>query len=222
VKRLREEETHAALVDAARHRGRVEAHVHAECLEHVGASRCRGDSAVAMLGDRHARASDYERGGRGDVEGMETVAAGSTGVDVAGSCRAHGRGVFAHGAREADDLVDRLTLHPHPHHKRADLRRRRLAVHDRAHHQVRFALGKRAATAHPRDRAADAGHLGKPCRGASCATGCRQRGGSTGDAAGKRHLAGYVEEVREELGALGREYALGMELHAKDGLLAMP
>ena len=37
----------------------------------------------------------------------------------------------------------------------------------------------------------------------------------------ERDLAGDVEEVREQLRALGRQHALGVELHAEDGQLAV-
>ena len=61
----------------------VERDVDAERLEHVGAPRCRGDRAVAVLGNRHARAGNHERRRGRDVEGVQSVAAGPAGVDVA-------------------------------------------------------------------------------------------------------------------------------------------
>ena len=53
----------------------------AERLEHVGAAALRGERAVAVLRDAHARARDDERRRRRDVEGVDRPAAGAAGVD---------------------------------------------------------------------------------------------------------------------------------------------
>ena len=151
VQRLREQEADAGLVDAAADVGGVQRDVDPERLEHVRAPRRRGDRAVAVLGDRHAGPRHHERRRGRDVEGVQPVAARAAGVDVAGHGGTHRRGVLAHRPREADDLVDGLPLHAHAGDQRADLRRRRVAVHDLIHDHVRFVLGERS-TRSPRAR----------------------------------------------------------------------
>jgi hypothetical protein len=63
--------------------------VDAERGQHVGRARLRGERAVAVLGDRHARAGDDEGGAGGDVVGAGRVAAGADDVDGVGR-RFHG------------------------------------------------------------------------------------------------------------------------------------
>ena len=144
VQRHGEEEADPALVDAASHVTSREAHIDAERLEHIRAPRRRRHRAVAVFGHGHSRARHDECGRRRDVEGVQPVAAGPARVDVARRGRAHGNHPFAHRAREADDLVGGLALHPHRHDEGADLGRCRIAVHDRAHHEPRFFFGERA------------------------------------------------------------------------------
>ncbi len=67
-------------LDAAGDGLRVEVDADAERLEHVGGARQAGGRAVAVLGDRAARAGGDQRRGRRDVEGRPP-AAGAGGVD---------------------------------------------------------------------------------------------------------------------------------------------
>ena len=79
---------------------------------HVVRARLRRLRAVAVLGDRHARARDHERGDRRDVDRPRAVAAGAAGVDHRlGRRTATARHARPHRARRADHLVDRLALH---------------------------------------------------------------------------------------------------------------
>src|SRR6185437_2158062 len=102
--------------------------IDAERLQDVGGARFRREIAVAVLGDRHAGASDDDRGRCRDVEGAGTVAARADGVDRAG--RGTDRQRFgAHGARRAGDLFDGLAAQPQRHQERAHLRWRRVTGH---------------------------------------------------------------------------------------------
>src|SRR6516164_1909699 len=59
----------------------IELDVHAQCREHVGRPRARGEGAVAMLGDRHAAPCDDQGGAGGDIEGARGIAARPHHVD---------------------------------------------------------------------------------------------------------------------------------------------
>ncbi len=124
--------------------------------------------------------------------------------------------MLAHRAGEADDLVDRLPLHPHAGDQRADLRRSGLAVHHLVHHNVGLALVQGAAGRDAGYCRTDTGYLrklgGSGRRTARGGHNCRRSRGF----ACLGHLARDIEEVREDLGSLGGEHALGMELHAED------
>ena len=76
----REHEAEADLVDAAPDGVRRQVDAHAERLQQVGGARQPGGGAVAVLGDRAARARGDQRRRRGDVEGRPP-AARARGVD---------------------------------------------------------------------------------------------------------------------------------------------
>ena len=133
VERLGEHEAHARALDAARHLLGRKRDLRTECLEQVGRAGLRGHRAVAVL--RHVRAccrSDKRRGGR-DVEGAEAGAARAAGVEQGASLERDVQRVLAHDARHPDDLVDRLALVAQGDDERAELRGRRLRVHDLVH-----------------------------------------------------------------------------------------
>ena len=139
---------------------------------------------------------------------------------------------LAHRAREAGQLVDGLAAHPEAHEQRRELRRRRLAVHDLAHREARLVDGQRPPVDDRRERRADLLAHRATSSGASSARGRRgQR--VTGGLGRHRHaprrerpgrrieprrlaLPGEPEEVREQVRAVGREHALGVELDALD------
>ena len=152
VERGREQEGPARLVEAALDRLQRRVDAHPELLEHVGAAAAAAHRAVAVFGHGHAAAGDHQRGDGGDVEGPGAVAARPAGVD--GARRPQRQPAAAHRAREADDLVLGLAAHRHRRQQPADLRRRRLAVHDGAHGFARLVLGQamRRPTTRPRWR----------------------------------------------------------------------
>ena len=84
---------------------------------------------------------------------LRAVAAGPGGVDEVVALRPHGEHVLAHRLGAAGDLVGGLALQPQRDQEAADLRRRRLAAHDLAHHLARLARargrGRRAAAGAP-------------------------------------------------------------------------
>ncbi len=110
-------------------------------------------------------------------------------------------------------LVDGLAAHPETHEQRRELRRRRLAVHDLAHRQARVVEAQRAAL--------DDGGQGGRGRGRS-SDGLPARLGQAAVAnepvaASRRArlpFPGLAQEVRQQVRALRREDALGVELHA--------
>jgi hypothetical protein len=76
--------------------------------------------------------------GRRDVERVRTVATRAGRVHEIVSPRVHSKHVLAHRFRAARDLVRGLALRPQRHEEAADLGRRRLAAHDRAHDRARL------------------------------------------------------------------------------------
>ena len=112
-------------------------------------------------------------------------------LGLAGS--ASGSRARAHRGRGADELVDRLALRAQRDEQAADLRRRRLAVHDLADHRGHLVARRdRCGRARARSRA-----RWRPSR--------------------RRH----PQEVREQLLARGRQDRLGVELHALDGAASL-
>ena len=81
----REHEPEADVLDAARDRAGAQIDPGAERLEHVGRAGQAGGRAVAVLGDRAARAGGDQRGGRRDVE-RPPPAAGAGGVEQVVAC----------------------------------------------------------------------------------------------------------------------------------------
>ena len=114
----------------------------------------RRHRAVAVLRDAGAGGCGDERRRGRDVERLAAVAAGAGRVDEVVAFRLHGDDVRAHRLGRAGDLVGRLALQPQRDEEAADLRRRRVARHDRVHHlaRLRRASGRRrraAARARP-------------------------------------------------------------------------
>ena len=63
--------------------------------------------------------------------------------------------MLAHRLGAAGDLVGRLALEPQRHEEAADLRRRRLAVHDRVHDRARLVAVEVVPVEQPRERRLD-------------------------------------------------------------------
>ena len=106
----------------------------AERLEDVGGSRHRADRPVPVLRDRSPRRRSDDRSRRRDVERPPAVAARPDDVDHVVARRPHLQHVSPHRLRAAGDLVRGLALRPQRDQEPADLRGRRFASHDLAHH----------------------------------------------------------------------------------------
>ena len=110
----REEKGEMMLAQGARGLVRGEFHRDAEGLEHVGAAGLGSDGAVAMLGHRDARRGADQCDGRGDIEGVEPVAARAADIQnfprpgFGVERRLDGQG--AQLAGEGGDLVRRLNF----------------------------------------------------------------------------------------------------------------
>ena len=129
--------------------GRVDAH--AQRLQHVGAAAAAAGRAVAVLGHGHAAGRDHQRGHGRDVEGARAVAAGAAGVDGARRrAAARARARIARAKPTISSSVSPRTARAAS--SAADLRRRGLAVHDRAHGRARLVLGQALAARPPAPR----------------------------------------------------------------------
>ena len=148
-----EHEAEAELVDRERDPLRRLLERDPERLEHVGRPGRGARGAVAVLCDGRACSRGHERGCRRDVERVRAVAARADDVDHGGARRSDGHDVLAHRLREAGDLVGGLALRAQRDEEAGDLRRRRLAVHDRAHQLV----GVRAREVMPVEQQLDRG-----------------------------------------------------------------
>ena len=167
--------------------------VHAERLQHVDAAGPAGGRAVAVLGDRHARARHHEGGRRRDVEGVRAVAAGAAGVDGArirtGKLRARARS----GARRRHDLGDGLALGAQRHQQRRATGSSDPPPSMISPKAASSSAGRHlAALARGRDRRSQA-HAAAPraaaSRGSARAAACRRGSGSTRDGTGRPRSA---------------------------------
>ena len=96
-----------------------------------------------MLCDRNTACRRYDGRCRRDVEGVQTVTPGTTGVEQwALDLRANGFAMLTKGARRSGDLVDRLALHPESHHERRDLSARGLPGEDGIHRGLDVTRGQ--------------------------------------------------------------------------------
>ena len=110
----------------------AEVDLHAERREHVRRAGFRRERAVAVLGDRHARAGDDEGGAGRDVVGAGRVAAGADDVDRARrGLRPASSGRASSATAPAISSID-LAADAERHQEAADLARRRLARHEDA------------------------------------------------------------------------------------------
>ena len=91
-----------------------------------------------MFGDRCSGGSGDERRGRRDVDRARAVATGSRSVDEVVAFGPNGEHVAAHRLGAAGDLVRSLALRAQGDEEAPDLRGRRLAAHDLAHHLARL------------------------------------------------------------------------------------
>jgi hypothetical protein len=147
------------LLDCARDRLRRAFDIDAECGEHVGGARPRGDRAVAVLGNGDARAGDDEGGAGRDIVRALGVAARAAGVDGAFR-RAHRDRAGSERTGRARDLFHRLAADAKPHQEGADLRFGRAAGHDEPERFGGFALAERRAVGHAGDNGTEIGKLG--------------------------------------------------------------
>jgi hypothetical protein len=136
-----EHEAEAGLVDAAGDRVGAEVDARAHRLEHVGAAGEPGGRAVAVLGQRAARAGGDQGGGGRDVEGR-APAAGAGGVEQVVAPAGHGRGQRAHGARQARELLDGLALGAQRDEEGRDLGLGGVAGHDLGEDRGGLLLGE--------------------------------------------------------------------------------
>ena len=108
--------------------GRIE--VVAERLQHVGRTALRGRGAVAVLGDRHARARRDERGRGGHVERAGEVAARADDVHRVRVLARHVDAGGAHRGRGGHEVVGRDALLMVGGEDLLDLLRRHLPAHN--------------------------------------------------------------------------------------------
>ena len=107
----RKHEADAATGDRFGHLLRPEVDAGAQCLQHVGCSRARGDTAVAVLGHGTAGSCDDEHRGSGNVEGMGTIATRADDVDEAAAVlHLDRRGELAHDFGGRADFANGLLL----------------------------------------------------------------------------------------------------------------
>ena len=97
----------------------------------------------------------HERRRGRDVDRLRAVAAGARRVDEVVALRVHREDVLAHRLGAAGDLVGGLALQAQRDQEAADLRRRRLAAHDRAHHLTRLVAPQVVAVEKARERLLD-------------------------------------------------------------------
>ena len=204
VEQRRIAESDPDLVHAPPHALGGQIQPHAQRLHDVRAAAQAAHGPVAVLRHRDSRARHHEGGGRGDVEGPGRVAAGAAGVHQhlpvgPGQRRLHPgsgldrRDLLAHHAREPDQLLDRLPLHPKRGEKRGDLGVRRVAGHDGVHDGEGLVPGQVIRSTTLR---IDSTIIGVPPR------------------------PGALQEVRQQPLACLREDGLGMELHPSDWMRA--
>ena len=143
--RRREHEADTGFGDAASHGLRRKIDVHTERGKDIGCAGPRRQRAVAMFGDRNARAGDNERRASGNVERTRRVAARADDVDRIGG-RAHAQHFAAHRGNGPGYFIDGLAAHAKPHNQRAHLRGRRLARHHLLKGAGRFFARERRAS----------------------------------------------------------------------------
>jgi len=130
----REHEADTDLIDAGRHLFRRLVDVDAERFQHVDAAAGGRHRTTAVLGHCRTGCRRDEGPGGGNVEGLDTVAAGTAGIDqMGGVVNAHMRGEAAHDMGRRRDLLHRFTLDPQTDEQGGDLRGRQLALHDLLH-----------------------------------------------------------------------------------------
>ena len=132
---LGEEKADADFADGARGIGWRYRDLDAKCFKHVRAAATAARRAVAVLGDMNARAGNYQRHQRGNIEGALSIAAGAAGIEQhsAGKANVDRHGHFPHGAGEADQFIHGGALHSQPHQERGQLRCTGLAGENQPH-----------------------------------------------------------------------------------------
>ena len=196
----REHEAEPGLGDAARDALGWQVDRHAHGLQAVGRATRAGDAAVAVLGHAPAGGGDHKGADGADVEGPRAVAAGADDVDHV-RAGVDPRGGLAHDVRQTGDLLGGFAFHAQRNGEPGDLRRRGVAVDQRAHRGLRFLAGEIVT----------GDELAKCVLDAHA----RRSRGAT------RESKFEFEKVGEQVFAVLGEDALGVELHALDGILAM-
>src|SRR5690606_22704565 len=131
----REHETHAAVTNAGGDLGGREVDTCTGSFQDIGTAAGAAGGAVAVFGDMYAGSGrDEGRCGR-DVEGSDTITAGTAGIDQRPDVDIDMRSEFAHDRRRGGYLVYGLPFHAQTDEETGDLGRTRLARHDR-HHDI--------------------------------------------------------------------------------------
>ena len=130
-----EKETDAGALDAAGDDFGRGGGFDAEGFEKVGRAGTAGDGAVAVFGDADSGSGDDESGGGGDVEAGCGVASGAAGVEDGAAEGGDGEldGGGAHGAGEAGEFADGLSLYVEGGEERGGENRGGLAGEEGSH-----------------------------------------------------------------------------------------
>ncbi len=147
----REHEAEPQLVDAARHRLRLEVDAGPESLEHVRRSGLAGGRAVAVLGHSAAGPRGDEGGGGRHVEGRASAPRARRIHEIVAPLGRNLDGQLAHRARHAGDFGHRLALGPECDQQARRLRLRGSALHHLAQHGGGLVGGQGLAAAEPVD-----------------------------------------------------------------------
>ena len=100
---------------------RIRIHLYPECFQQVRTAAVAGYGTVSVLGHRDPAARHHESRGRGDVERLRAVPAGSTGVHHRGSGNLDTMRPAPHGTGRPGQLLKGLPLGCKRRHEGADL-----------------------------------------------------------------------------------------------------
>jgi hypothetical protein len=125
-----------------------------ERLKHISAADRPGHRAIAVLRHTQPRARRHERGRRRDVKGLASISSCAAGIqDISGCANMHGS--LAHYPGGAGNLTYSFSLDMQPSQQCADLRWRRLAVHNFGGDIGHFLLRKITPSGYPGNRVFD-------------------------------------------------------------------
>ena len=134
------QKTDADLADGARRLVRRNGDANTERFQQIGAAALARYGTIAVLGHAHARARNHKRGDGRYVECAGAVPARAARIQQRRGPElvVDGRRHLAHGARETDQFVHRLALHPQGHQESRDLGVRGLAGENGLHGRLRI------------------------------------------------------------------------------------